>query len=45
MKISSRIGQFFEMRKAYRDLSRLSDEALKDIGLSRGDVKRVAFGR
>ena len=30
MKIGNKIGEFLQLRKAYRDLSRLDDSALKD---------------
>ena len=45
MKIGNKIGEFLQLRKAYRDLSRLDDSALKDIGVSRGDIKRLVYGR
>jgi uncharacterized protein YjiS (DUF1127 family) len=45
MKIGNRIGEFLQLRKAYRDLSRLDDAALKDIGVTRGDIKRLVYGR
>lgn len=45
MITSNKISQFFEMRRAYRDLARLSDSALKDIGLARGDIRRAVYGR
>ncbi|WP_082597296.1 DUF1127 domain-containing protein [Rhizobium sp. Root708] len=45
MKIGSKISEFIQLRKAYRQLSQLDDAALKDIGLSRGEIKRAVFGR
>jgi uncharacterized protein YjiS (DUF1127 family) len=45
MKIGNRFGEFLQLRKAYRDLSRLDDAALKDIGVTRGDIKRLVYGR
>ncbi|AYG62549.1 DUF1127 domain-containing protein [Rhizobium jaguaris] len=45
MKTNNRIIEFFELRKAYRELAQLSDSALKDIGLARGDIKRAVYGR
>ncbi|CCM79205.1 conserved hypothetical protein [Rhizobium mesoamericanum STM3625] len=45
MKIGNRIGEFLQLRKAYRDLSKLDDAALKDIGVARGDIKRLVYGR
>jgi len=45
MKIGNKIGEFLQLRKAYRDLSRLDDAALKDIGVTRGDIKRLVYGR
>jgi uncharacterized protein YjiS (DUF1127 family) len=45
MKMTSRIVEFFQLGKAYRELSRLDDAALKDIGVSRSDLKRRVYGR
>lgn len=44
MKIANRIVEFFQLGKAYRELSRLDDAALKDIGVSRSDLKRRVYG-
>jgi uncharacterized protein YjiS (DUF1127 family) len=34
-----------ERRKTYADLLQLDDHLLRDIGLSRGDIKHLASGR
>lgn len=43
MKLGSMIGAFFELRKAYNELSRLDDAALKDIGVSRAEIKQRVY--
>ncbi|MBO9126820.1 MULTISPECIES: DUF1127 domain-containing protein [unclassified Rhizobium] len=45
MKIANRIVEYFQLGKAYRELSRLDDAALKDIGVNRSDLKRRVYGR
>lgn len=45
MKIANRIVEFFQLGKAYRELSSLDDNALKDIGVSRSDLRRRVYGR
>ena len=45
MKIANRIVEYFQPGKAYRELSRLDDAALKDIGVNRSDLKRRVYGR
>ncbi|MBB3962583.1 MULTISPECIES: DUF1127 domain-containing protein [Rhizobium] len=45
MKIANRIVEYFQLGKAYRELSRLDDAALKDIGVNRADLKRRVYGR
>ncbi len=44
MKIANRIVEYFQLNKAYRELQRLDDAALKDIGVSRSDMKRRVYG-
>lgn len=43
-KLVSMIGSWNESRKTRRELSRLSDRELDDIGLNRGDIERIARG-
>lgn len=31
-------------RKAYKELSALTDRELNDIGITRGDIRRIAYG-
>ena len=31
--------------KTYQSLDRLTDQQLEDVGLTRGDIARVAYGR
>ncbi|MDX1656280.1 MAG: DUF1127 domain-containing protein [Candidatus Competibacteraceae bacterium] len=38
------IGQRRERRRAYRQLAMMDDWQLKDIGLSRGDVRAAVEG-
>jgi uncharacterized protein YjiS (DUF1127 family) len=45
MNIANRIVEFFQLGKAYRELARMDDAALKDIGVSRSDLKRRVYGR
>ncbi|MDM7459473.1 MAG: DUF1127 domain-containing protein [Paracoccus sp. (in: a-proteobacteria)] len=46
--IFARLTSFFsrwrDMRMTRRELSRLSDRELDDIGLCRGDIERIARG-
>jgi uncharacterized protein YjiS (DUF1127 family) len=32
-------------RQTYKELSALSDKELNDIGINRGDIYRIAFGK
>lgn len=45
MGVRSRITEYFQLRKAYREMSRLDDEILKDLGVARSEIKRVVWGR
>ncbi len=45
MNIANKIVEYLQLGKAYRELSRLDDAALKDIGVSRADLKRRVYGR
>ncbi|MDT1064077.1 DUF1127 domain-containing protein [Paracoccus sp. CPCC 101403] len=43
-RLSAMIGGWNEARATRRELNRLTDRELDDIGLSRGDIERVARG-
>lgn len=45
MKIGNAITEYFRLRKAYRELSRLDDASLKDIGVPRSQIRQAVFGR
>lgn len=42
--VSARIREWNERRRTVVVLSRLSDAQLDDIGLTRGDIDRMAYG-
>ena len=48
MSILKQIGQIWnqyrEFRSTFKELSQLSDAELRDMGLYRGDIVRVAYG-
>jgi uncharacterized protein YjiS (DUF1127 family) len=33
-----------QAKKAHKELSRLTDRELNDIGINRGDIRRIAYG-
>lgn len=35
------LNKFFSQRRTYRELSQLNDKELHDIGICRGDIKRI----
>jgi uncharacterized protein YjiS (DUF1127 family) len=37
-------NQYREFRSTFKELSQLSDAELRDMGLYRGDIVRVAYG-
>jgi uncharacterized protein YjiS (DUF1127 family) len=45
MSMISSLFRRSERRKTYADLLRLDDHLLRDIGLSRGDVRQMMHGR
>lgn len=45
MRVGYKITQYFQLRKAYREMARLDDAALKDIGVNRSEIKRAVWGR
>ncbi|MDJ0948268.1 MAG: DUF1127 domain-containing protein [Alphaproteobacteria bacterium] len=38
------VRRYFKARRTYRELMDLDDRSLKDIGITRGDIRRIAFG-
>ena len=45
MSMISTLFRRSERRKTYADLLQLDDHLLRDIGLSRGDIRQMARGR
>ncbi len=45
MSMISSLFRRAERRKTYADLLQLDDHLLRDIGLSRGDIRSMAHGR
>lgn len=45
MDVGKKITQYFQLRKAYREMARLDDEILKDLGINRSQIKRAVWGR
>ena len=45
MNIRQKIRNYVENRRAMNELQSLSDHALSDIGLSRGQIRTAVFGR
>jgi uncharacterized protein YjiS (DUF1127 family) len=49
MSIFKQIGQIWnqyrEFRSTFNELSNMSDAELRDMGLNRGDIVRVAYGQ
>lgn len=43
-RLTAWVSASIEARQTRRELSRLSDRELADIGLARGDIERVARG-
>jgi uncharacterized protein YjiS (DUF1127 family) len=43
MKIGKIIDDFFERRRAYNELSKLNDASLKDIGVSRSEIRARVY--
>ena len=43
-RIAQSIGRFFTLSRAQRELDELDDRMLADIGLRRGDIRRVVWG-
>lgn len=44
MTIFQKLSQYANYRKAVRELAELDSRQLKDIGLTRGDIKAAARG-
>lgn len=45
MNIRKKIRNYVENRRAVQELQALSDHALSDIGLSRGQIRSAVLGR
>lgn len=45
MNIRQKIAKIVENRRAVRELSRLSDHTLNDLGISRSEIQRAVYGR
>jgi uncharacterized protein YjiS (DUF1127 family) len=43
-RFAQSIGRFFTLSRAQRELDELDDRMLADIGLRRGDIRRVVWG-
>ena len=43
-KISEFMAKYREFNKTFYELSGLSDSQLKDMGIYRGDIPRIAMG-
>lgn len=43
-RVSTAFARWAEVRETRNQLNRLTDRELSDIGLSRGDIERVARG-
>jgi uncharacterized protein YjiS (DUF1127 family) len=44
MSIRQKIARFTSYRRTIRELSKLNDRELRDVGLTRGDIDTVARG-
>lgn len=44
MRIGNKITEYFQLRKAYREMARLDDATLKDLGVARSEIKRAVWG-
>ena len=45
MNFRAKINEFVAQRRAVRELNRLSDHELADIGISRSQIRSAVFGR
>jgi len=45
MNIRQKLVQYAVNRRAVRELSRLSDHTLSDLGISRSEINSAVFGR
>ena len=43
-RLAEGVGRFFTLSRAQRELDELDDRMLADIGLRRGDIRRVVWG-
>lgn len=45
MQVGNKITEYLKLRRAYREMSRLDDATLKDLGVPRSEIRNVVFGR
>ncbi|MGF7161370.1 uncharacterized protein YjiS (DUF1127 family) [Rhodoligotrophos appendicifer] len=43
-RVSSRVKRYVELSRAERELDQLDDRLLLDIGLNRGEIRRMVWG-
>ncbi|WP_342641955.1 DUF1127 domain-containing protein [Rhodoligotrophos ferricapiens] len=43
-RILARVKRYIELSRAERELDQLDDRLLADIGLNRGDIRRMVWG-
>lgn len=43
-KVNAKLAYRAQVRQTIKDLSRLSDYELNDIGIARGDIRNIAYG-
>jgi len=43
-KIKAKLAYRAQVRQTIKDLSRLTDYELNDIGIARGDIRNIAYG-
>ena len=43
-KINAKLAYRAQVRQTIKDLSRLTDYELNDIGIARGDIRNIAYG-
>jgi uncharacterized protein YjiS (DUF1127 family) len=43
-KVNAKLAYRAQVRQTIKDLSRLTDYELNDIGIARGDIRNIAYG-